>query len=213
MLISQTEGYFENPYYRFLEEPILFLWALKWNLYEKSFSSIKTKTNSNFSVKLAERSNHSLLLPIWWITFLKHLYSLNVIMECIKLFLEFFIVQTYEKVQKQPSSRFWIELSKTQFFPVSIVNRDKVFPRSSPFWLSVSPAFTWEMPLRVQPYYRKSHCGKWRRPSWHRPTWFGRQCDWSFFQDNNANRLNGSILSQILKIQWKWLRYPTKFKN
>ena len=27
--VSQTEGYFENYYYRFLEEPILFLLALK----------------------------------------------------------------------------------------------------------------------------------------------------------------------------------------
>ena len=26
MPISQTEDYFENPYYRFLEEPILFRW-------------------------------------------------------------------------------------------------------------------------------------------------------------------------------------------
>ena len=32
MSISQTEDYFENPYYRFLEEPMLFLLALKWNL-------------------------------------------------------------------------------------------------------------------------------------------------------------------------------------
>ena len=32
MPISQTEGYFENPWYRFLEEPMLFLLALKWNL-------------------------------------------------------------------------------------------------------------------------------------------------------------------------------------
>ena len=32
MPISQTEGYFENPLYRFLEEPMLFLLGLKWNL-------------------------------------------------------------------------------------------------------------------------------------------------------------------------------------
>ena len=32
MPISQKEGYFENPYYRFLEEAMLFLMALKWNL-------------------------------------------------------------------------------------------------------------------------------------------------------------------------------------
>ena len=29
----------------------------------------------NFAAKLAERSIHSFLLPIWWITFFKHLYS------------------------------------------------------------------------------------------------------------------------------------------
>ena len=32
MPISQMEGYFENPYYHFLEEPMLLLLALKWNL-------------------------------------------------------------------------------------------------------------------------------------------------------------------------------------
>ena len=32
MPMFQTEGYFENPQYRFLEESILFLLALKWNL-------------------------------------------------------------------------------------------------------------------------------------------------------------------------------------
>ena len=32
MPISQTEGYFENPYCRFLEEPMFFLLALKLDL-------------------------------------------------------------------------------------------------------------------------------------------------------------------------------------
>ena len=32
MPISQKEGYFENPLYRFLEEPMLFLLVLKWKL-------------------------------------------------------------------------------------------------------------------------------------------------------------------------------------
>ena len=32
MLISQTESYFENPYYNFLEESMIFLLALKWKL-------------------------------------------------------------------------------------------------------------------------------------------------------------------------------------
>ena len=69
MPISQTEGYFKNPYQHFLEEPMLFLLALKWNLQEKAFSSVKTKTNSNFTVKLADRSIHSFFLSIWWTTF------------------------------------------------------------------------------------------------------------------------------------------------
>ena len=59
-----------------LKEPMLFLLALKWNLYEKVFSCVKTKTN--FCHKPcwnAERSNHS-FLSNWWIAFFKHLYSL-----------------------------------------------------------------------------------------------------------------------------------------
>ena len=71
MPISQTEGYLENPLYRFLEERMLFLLALKLNLYEKAFSSVTTKTNSNFAVKLPERRNHSFLLSVWWITYFK----------------------------------------------------------------------------------------------------------------------------------------------
>ena len=52
-----------------LKEPMLFLLALKWNLYEKAFSWVKTKTN--FCCKPcwnAERSNHS-FLSNWWIAF------------------------------------------------------------------------------------------------------------------------------------------------
>ena len=32
MRVSQTEGYFENLKYRFLEVHVIFLLALKWNL-------------------------------------------------------------------------------------------------------------------------------------------------------------------------------------
>ena len=32
MPISQTEGYFENPQYSFIEKPMLFMLAWKWNL-------------------------------------------------------------------------------------------------------------------------------------------------------------------------------------
>ena len=52
MSISQTEGYFENG--RFLEEPVLFLLAFKWNLQEKACSCVKTKSNLNFPVNLDE---------------------------------------------------------------------------------------------------------------------------------------------------------------
>ena len=43
----------------------------------KAFSSVTTKTNPNLSGKLAESSNHSFLLPIWWFTFFRHPYSLT----------------------------------------------------------------------------------------------------------------------------------------
>ena len=75
MPISETEGYFENPLYRFLVVNIVFLLALKWKLLEKAFSNVKTKTNSSFAVKVTERSNHLFLLSIWWITFFRHLYD------------------------------------------------------------------------------------------------------------------------------------------
>ena len=55
---------------------MLFLSALKWNLYEKVFSCIKAKTNFCHKPRWnVERSNHS-FLSNWWIAFLKHLYSL-----------------------------------------------------------------------------------------------------------------------------------------
>ena len=40
------------------------------------FPMLRQKPISKFAVKLAERSNHSFLLSIWWITFFRHLYSL-----------------------------------------------------------------------------------------------------------------------------------------
>ena len=52
MSISQKEGYFENPWYSFLGETLLFLLVLKQNLQEKAFSSDKTKTKPTFAVEL-----------------------------------------------------------------------------------------------------------------------------------------------------------------
>ena len=60
MPISQAEGYFENLWYRFLEKLMLFLWGLKKNS-KKKFFQCQAKTNPNFVVKLAGRSNHSLV--------------------------------------------------------------------------------------------------------------------------------------------------------
>ena len=59
MPISQMKGYFENPCYHFLEEPMHFLVVLKLNPLEKEFSCVKTKANLNFPLKLGEKSNHS----------------------------------------------------------------------------------------------------------------------------------------------------------
>ena len=64
---------------------MLFLLALNWNLLEKAFSSVKTKIYSSFPVKLAERSNHSLLLSVSWTTPFKHLHSLVGVTECIEI--------------------------------------------------------------------------------------------------------------------------------
>ena len=85
MPILQTEGYFENAEYLFLEEPMLFLLAMKLNLSEKAFSSVKTKTNLHFPVKLDKRSNHSFLLLVWCITFFNNLFSLIYVIESIEL--------------------------------------------------------------------------------------------------------------------------------
>ena len=73
------------------------------------FSSVKTKTNPNFAVNLAESRGHSFSLSIWWIIFFKHLYSL-------------IRKKTYEKGQKQPSSHSCTELRKIQFLPGNIFN-------------------------------------------------------------------------------------------
>ena len=58
--------------------------ALKWNLLEKVFSSVKTH---HLNLCLKTCWNHSFLLSIWWITFFKHLYPwcwMYMIIECIK---------------------------------------------------------------------------------------------------------------------------------
>ena len=66
-------GLFPIIYGRFLEAPVLFLLDLKWNLYDKAFVCVKTKTNAYFAVKVVEKIKCS--FPIWQITWLKDLSS------------------------------------------------------------------------------------------------------------------------------------------
>ena len=85
------------------------LLALKSNLWETEFSSVQTKTNPIFAVKLAERSNHLFLLSVWWITFFKHLYSC-IIMECIELN---WLFKHMKKIRSRQAAIPYAELNKT----------------------------------------------------------------------------------------------------
>ena len=75
--ISLTEGCFKNPYHHFLEEAMLFLITLRWNLKKKRFPMLRQKSTQILLKPCCnvERNNLS-FLPIWWITFFKSLYSL-----------------------------------------------------------------------------------------------------------------------------------------
>ena len=118
--ISQTEGFFENTYYCFSEEPMLFLLALKWKLSEKTFSNVKTKTNSSVAVKVTERSNHSFLLYTWWIKFFKTFVRID----CVAV----------GKTSEAANFVFqWIFPVKYKFCHVSIVKEVK-----SPYFLKFS---------------------------------------------------------------------------
>ena len=65
MPISQTEGYLENPLYRVVEEPMLFLLALNWKLQKKEFSygkdTHREKAPSNKTLALTKSRN----MDIW----------------------------------------------------------------------------------------------------------------------------------------------------
>ena len=93
---------------------MLFLLVLKWSLKVKVFSCGKTKTNSNFPVKLAERSNH-----------LFSAYLINHL-ECIEL------NWLWKQMKKFRSSQAPILINsctisnKTQFFPVIFVKGIKL---------------------------------------------------------------------------------------
>ena len=85
--------------------------GFKTKTLRKSFFIVKTKTNPNFAVKLAERSNHSFLLSIWWITFFKHMYSLTI--ECIRLN---WLCKYIKKVWSSQAAILVLNLVKHSFF-------------------------------------------------------------------------------------------------
>ena len=85
MPISQTEAYFENPYYRFLEEPMLFLLALNDTSKKKFFPVLRQKPTKILLWTLLkgatihiyclfDGSHFSNICTIWY-----------VMMECIEL--------------------------------------------------------------------------------------------------------------------------------
>ena len=74
----------------------------------------------NFAVILPERSNHSLLLFNWWITFFKHLYSQYMTMYCIELY---WLCKHMKQLRSSQTAILVIDWVKQQFFPVSIVKK------------------------------------------------------------------------------------------
>ena len=128
---------------------MLLLLALKWNLLEKAFSCVTTKTNSNFAVKLVEKGHpfifsqlvftcsklttetleqvfllltlntESPAMSIWWI---KSNICTHVTMECIELNWSCRHMKNVRSSQASVLINSWTELSKTQFFPVRIVS-------------------------------------------------------------------------------------------
>ena len=76
MLISQMERYYkwEKIPSTIFYKNLCFLLGLKRNLWGKAFSSGKTKTNLNFVIKLAERSNHSFSFYL-----LNHIFQISVL--------------------------------------------------------------------------------------------------------------------------------------
>ena len=78
MPISQTEGYFS--FFRTYALSVGF----KMEISNKKCFPVLDKNQLKFCCKFAERSNHSFLLPIWWITFFQTSVILIRVMECIE---------------------------------------------------------------------------------------------------------------------------------
>ena len=118
-------------------------------------SSVKKKTNPSFAVKLAERSNYSLLLFIWWITFYIHLYSLTRVTE----WAEFnWLFKHMKKVRSSQAAILllveWI-VPNYWIFPVSMV---EIFIVDKPANIRVIPCLIWEKALSLfQVAWKRCH--------------------------------------------------------
>ena len=107
MLISPTEGYFENSWCCFLEEPMLSV-GLKMKLLRKTFPVFL------FCLKTCQKGQPS-IFTIWWITFFTVL-----IMEFIELNWLYKHIKKIRSSQPAIPALNWV---KYQSLPVSIVKR------------------------------------------------------------------------------------------
>ena len=88
-------------YSKFMSEVIRFVFNLEKILhYFRSYTKNQPKFYRSF------------LLSIWWITFFKHLYSLNVIMECIEVN---WLCKYIKKVRSSQAATLVLWVSKTVF--------------------------------------------------------------------------------------------------
>ena len=102
-----------------------FCWLWNETSKKRRFPSVKTKTNKNFAVKLAGRSNHSFLLSIWGITFFKHQYSLYVIKEFLELY---WLCKHMKKVRSSQTPILvlnWVNCTKLMTFPCEYCQRSE----------------------------------------------------------------------------------------
>ena len=82
MPVSQTDGYFENPWYGLLEEPLLFRLALKWNLKKKKV----------FLFQFQDKNQRKFSRKTWWkeqpfifpIVLKDHIFQTSVLFACYR---------------------------------------------------------------------------------------------------------------------------------
>ena len=119
MPISQTEGYFENPWYRLLEEPVLFLLAWKWNFWEKAFSIVKSKDNLNFAVNLLKGAN-----TIFTVYLVNHIFQTSALKMIVSNLIDCVNIWKRSEAANQPLL-YWIEWNTSLSLWVSLNEKIK----------------------------------------------------------------------------------------